>query len=106
MGRRRRGESQVLTARDVGTINLGKDGKLEVDVMKKCSICGEEYFKYNPKNGTAARKSNTWTDAEEVAHKISHTDSTRARRVLAAIIALPNSDREVVLDFINKHYAG
>ena len=81
--------------------------------LHKCSICGEEYTIHdtkNPnkdtKNGKIFRFPNEWTESEIEAHRISHIESPKARRILGGIDKLSDSDREQVLSFINDHYDG
>lgn len=114
MGRKRRivSETTVITSKDVGTLKIDKEGKLTVDVNKKCSICGVEYTIFDlkvakpNKYGEVVRKPNQWTEKEELAHKLSHVESVRARRILGGIVTLHKEDRETVLKFVNEHYAG
>lgn len=110
MGRRR--EKQTITSKDVGVLELDKDGKITVNVEKECSICGEKYTIFDPKNprlnkkGKFSRLPNQWSEDEEMAHKIGHVDSVRVRRILGGFSVLLKDDRKKALDFINEHYAG
>jgi len=101
---RRRGQKQTLTSEDVGVLELGKDGKIEVDVIKKCNICGQEYSIYDPKK--KSRLPNEWSEDEVLAHRIGHIHSPRVKRILGGFIALSDNDRGVALNFINEQYAG
>ncbi len=108
----RRREKQTITSKDVGVLKLDKDGKIIVDVEKECSICGEKYTIFDPKNprknkkGKVSRLPNEWSEEEEMAHILAHVESIRARRLLGGFVSLHKDDRKTVLDFINEHYAG
>jgi len=107
-----RREKQTLTTKDVGVIKMGKDGKITVGTKKKCSICNVEYSMYDSENPKLSKRRkpyqllNEWTEDEEVAHKISHVESPKSRRAIAALIKLSDVDREEVLSFISEHYVG
>jgi len=113
-----RRKKQVITSKDVGVLKLDSKGDITVSVNKKCSICGEKYIAYDPKNPNFSKYKNKagkrvpimlpneWTEEEEMAHKIGHVESVKARRAIGGIVALSQDDREEVLNFINEHFAG
>jgi len=110
---RRKREKEVITSSDVGVLEMDSKGDFTVSTDKKCSICGEKYTIFDPKNprlnktnNKPARLPNTWTEEEEMAHKIGHVESVKARRVIGGIVALSQDDRKEVLGFINEHFAG
>jgi len=84
------------------------DGKLN-----KCSICGEEYTIHDSKNPNKYKNKrdgsehvfrfpNEWTESEIEAHRISHIESPKARRILSKMLILSDDVREQVLDFIDE----
>lgn len=80
----------------------------------KCSDCGQEYTIHDPENPNEIKKDrkvmtfrfpNEWNEQEVLAHKLSHVESPKARRVLGKIVRLPENVREEITDFLDKHYA-
>jgi len=80
--------------------------------IHKCSVCGKKYTIHDEnkpnidkKNGNMFRFPNEWNKAEINAHKLSHVESPKARRVLGKVLKLPENVRKQVLDFVTDHYA-
>jgi len=115
---RRQKELQTITSKDIGNIGdiMGnKRSRFGENPAKihKCSICGTKYTIHDSKNTNKDKKTgqpfkfpNEWNEQEITAHKLSHVESPKARRVLGKLLKLPENVREQVLDFINEHYDG
>lgn len=89
-------------------------GLVDSTPAHKCSICGAEYNLYDPNNPRLHKNSrpgkpkpsrlpNEWTEGEVLAHKLSHVDAPKARRILGMFVkCTPEVQREIA-DFIDAY---
>jgi len=77
----------------------------------KCSICGQEYTIHDPKNPNMELHSikekpfrfpDEWNEKEILAHRISHIESSKARRLAVKFVSFTKSDREEFQNFIKE----
>ena len=75
--------------------------------QKECSICGEAYrlipddrSEWRTENGQPSKLPNDWTSKDELSHRLSHVENSKARRACAKISKLPKAVAQEIVDFV------